>query len=155
MTTQDQIIYEWQFQKQKWGLSGWKIKFSNRKRNLGHCNCTKKVISISNAFLKTNSYPVMKDTLLHEIAHAFQYIQTGFSNHGREWQDIAKKVGCSSKRCTEKEDVNFPSGSYIGTCPECGKQTHFYREVRRVYSCNVCSKKFDPRFKLKIVPIIR
>ncbi len=97
----------------------------------------------------------MKDTLLHEIAHAVQYIQTGFSNHGREWQDIAKKVGCSPKRCTEKEDVNLPSGSYIGTCPECEKQTHFYREVQRVYSCNVCSKKFDPKFKLKIVPAIR
>jgi len=153
MTTKNQIIAEWHLQKQKWGLFGWEIDFSNRKRTLGHCNCTKKLISISNAYLKTNTFPVMKDTLLHEIAHALQFEKTGKTDHGKSWKSIARDVGCRPVRCADLKEVNLPSAKYIGTCPCCGNKTNFYRKVIKPYSCNICSNKYDPKFKLFIVEV--
>ena len=153
MTTREQIITEWELQKQKWGLKGWELNFSNRKRTLGHCNCTKKVISVSNAYLKTNPFGVMKDTLLHEIAHALQFDKTGRTDHGKEWKSIACDVGCRPVRCADTSEINLPEAKYLGTCPCCGNKTNFYRKVSKVYSCNICSKKFDPRYILKIVPV--
>ena len=152
MTTKKQIEELWQQEKEKWGLSAWALNFSNRKRSLGHCNCTKKVISISNSYLKTNPLPVMKDTLLHEIAHAIQFEKTGKTGHGREWKDLAREVGCKPKRCADLADINLPAPKYIGICSSCGNKTNFYRKVNKTYSCSKCSKKFDPRYVLKIVP---
>jgi len=153
MTTKDQIISEWELQKQIWSLSGWVLDFSNRKRTLGHCNCTKKIISISNAYLKINLFPAMKDTLLHEIAHALQFEKTGKTNHGKVWKTIALDVGCRPIRCADLSEVNLPAAKYLGTCPCCGNKTNFYRKVSKVYSCNICSNKFDPRYILKIVDV--
>ena len=153
MTTKDQILSEWQLQKRKWNLFGWEIKFSNRKRTLGHCNCSQKIISISNAYLNTNPFPVMKDTLLHEIAHALQYIKTGKTNHGTGWKEIASEVGCKPIRCADLREVNLPSAKYIGTCPCCGNKTKFYRKVRKMYSCNICCNSFDTNYKLSIVEV--
>lgn len=153
MTTKDQIFSEWRLQKKKWGLFDWEINFSNRKRTLGHCNCSKKIISISNAYLKTNPFPIMKDTLLHEIAHALHYKKTGKTNHGNDWKKIARDVGCKPIRCADLKEVNLPSAKYIGTCPCCGNKTNLYRKVSKLYSCNICSNKFDAKFKLNIVEV--
>ncbi len=153
MTTKDQILSEWELQKENWGLTGWKINFSYAKRTLGHCNCRKKLISISDAYMKSNPFEVMKDTLLHEIAHALQFEKTGKTNHGREWKKIASTVGCSPRRCADLSEVNLPAAKYIGICPCCSNKTNFYRKISKVYSCNICSKKFDPRYKLKIIEV--
>ena len=153
MTRKQQITELWLNQQTKWGLEGWELKFSNRKRTLGHCNCSKKIISISNAYLRINPFPVMKDTLLHEIAHAVHFNKTGKTNHGNGWKEIAREVGCKPKRCADLGEVNLPSAKYIGTCPCCGNKTNFYRKVNNIYSCNKCSKKFDPRYKLEIVAV--
>ncbi len=150
MTTKDQITTEWLLQKEKWSLDEWRIEFSNRKRTLGHCNCTKKTVSISKAYLESNTFSVMKDTLLHEIAHALQYEKTSKTDHGNEWKEIAHKVGCKPRRCADLSEINLPAPKYIGTCTSCGNKTNFYRKATKIYSCNICSKKFDPRYKLKI-----
>lgn len=152
MTTKKQIENIWQQEKEKWKLFDWNLSFSNRKRTLGYCNCTKKIISISNAYLNNNPFETMKDTLLHEIAHAVQYEKSGKTDHGKEWKKIASEVGCRPVRCADTSEVNLPEAKYIATCPGCGNETKFYRKVNKVYSCSKCSNKFDPRFILKIVP---
>jgi len=80
MTSHEELIREWGVEKEKWGLSDWELKFSNQKRHLGYCRPKKKIISLSRAFMQTNSFPVIKDTLLHEVAHALHYIETGKTN---------------------------------------------------------------------------
>ena len=77
MTSREQVLEEWRHQKEKWGLSGWELKFSNHKRHLGYCRPKKKLISISRAFMENNPFPVIRDTLLHEIAHALHYLDSG------------------------------------------------------------------------------
>ena len=155
MTLREELIREWKIQKAKWELSEWELKFSNQKRHLGCCSPRKKIISVSRAFMQTNPFSVMKDTLLHEIAHALHYIETGKTNHNNNWKKFALKVGCEPKRCATGEGLNMPKGNYIGVCPVCRKETHFYRRVRRSYSCSHCTKSYDSRFKLTIMPMQR
>ena len=151
MTTHEELICEWDIQKEKWGLLEWELKLSNQKRHLGYCRPRKKLISISRAFMETNPFPVIKDTLLHEIAHALHFLETGKTNHNNGWKSFALKVGCEPKRCATGEGLNMPKGNYVGFCPVCRKETHFYRRVKRSYSCSHCTNKYDSRYKLKIV----
>lgn len=150
MTTKKQILSEWEFQKHKWGLADWNINFSYAKRTLGHCNCSNKLISISDAYMKANPFDIMKDTLLHEIAHALHFEKTGKTDHGKQWKEFARDVGCKPRRCADLSEINLPAPKYTGKCTSCGNVTNFYRKVRKTYSCNICSKKFDPKFKLRI-----
>jgi len=151
MTTHEELICEWDIQKEKWGLLEWELKLSNQKRHLGYCRPRKKLISISRAFMETNPFPVIKDTLLHEIAHALHFLETGKTNHNNGWKSFALKVGCEPKRYATGEGLNMPKGNYVGLCPVCRKETHFYRRVKRSYSCSHCTNKYDSRYKLKIV----
>lgn len=153
MTSHEQIIKEWEYQKEKWGLIEWELRISNQKRHLGSCRPRRKLISISKHFMETNSFNIMKDTLLHEIAHALHFLETGETNHGNGWKKYALKVGCEPKRCADTQGLNMPKGKYLGVCPVCKKTTNFYRRVRRSYSCSHCTKKYDPKYRLAIIRV--
>ena len=42
------------------------------------------------------------DTLLHEMAHAADYLTTGHRGHGRSWKEWARRVGCAPTLCHER-----------------------------------------------------
>jgi len=43
------------------------------------------------------------NTVLHEAAHAIQFLTTGNSDHGPKWQKIAQSIGCSGDSCMTLE----------------------------------------------------
>jgi len=43
------------------------------------------------------------NTVLHEAAHAIQFLTTGTSDHGPKWQKIARSIGCSGDSCMTLE----------------------------------------------------
>jgi hypothetical protein len=43
------------------------------------------------------------NTVLHEAAHAIQFLTTGTSDHGPKWQKIARSIGCSGDSCMSLE----------------------------------------------------
>lgn len=43
------------------------------------------------------------NTVLHEAAHAIQFLTTGNSDHGPKWQKIARSIGCSGDSCMTLE----------------------------------------------------
>ncbi len=153
MTTVEEIADLWDECRSKWGLGGWELRFSNQKRKLGYCKPQRKIISLSLAYMETNPIAVIRDTLLHEVAHALHYIETGSTGHGRRWKEIAVEVGCEPRRCADLNGTNLPRGKYMGICPECGKSTPFYRQVHREYSCRFCTESYDPRYKLDIITV--
>ena len=76
------------------------FNFQTGKEHSATATVQKKLISISKAYLESNPFSVMKDTLLHEIAHALQFEKTGKTDHGNGWKEIAAKIGCKpSKMC--------------------------------------------------------
>ena len=42
----------------------------------------------------------LRDTLLHEMAHAEAWLRHGHRGHGRIWQRIAVRVGCEAQACS-------------------------------------------------------
>jgi predicted SprT family Zn-dependent metalloprotease len=151
MTTREDIEKEWRLQRGKWGLSGWKLKLSYQRRHLGYCKPMRKTISVSLLYMERNPFHIMKDTLLHEIAHAIHFIESGKTGHDNGWKEVAQRVGCAPVRCASLQGLVVPEGKYSGVCCSCGKTVQFYRQVRRSYSCSTCSpKRYDPRFRLEI-----
>jgi hypothetical protein len=82
----------------------------------------------------------VRDTILHEIAHALAPPGAG---HGAKWQAVALSIGCSGRRCYGQE-VARPAPKFKGTCPVCRRV--IYRHRRMVVSCAKCKAEFDPSF---------
>jgi predicted SprT family Zn-dependent metalloprotease len=80
------------------------IEFSNRMRSsMGRCRefrlCGKPMrytFTYNNKFIKANlNNDKIKDTVLHEIAHA---IVGGEHGHDRVWKDCAQRIGSTGSR---------------------------------------------------------
>ena len=52
------------------------------------------------------------NTILHEAAHAIQFLTTRRSDHGPVWQRIAKSIGCSGDRCLSLEASQSMADAY-------------------------------------------
>ena len=59
----------------------------------------------------------IRDTVLHEIAHALAGPK---HHHDSHWKEIAKRIGCTAERCTT---VKHSAGRWIGRCG-CGGRTY-------------------------------
>jgi predicted SprT family Zn-dependent metalloprotease len=52
------------------------------------------------------------NTVLHEAAHAIQFLTTGRSDHGPVWTRIAQSIGCSGDRCTTVDESQRMADAY-------------------------------------------
>ncbi|HEX6560207.1 MAG TPA: SprT-like domain-containing protein [Longimicrobiales bacterium] len=43
---------------------------------------------------------VLMDTLLHEMTHVEAWLVHGERGHGRQWKEIARRVGCEARACS-------------------------------------------------------
>lgn len=123
------------------GLSrGWTFRWQNKKRSLGTCSYNRKEIRLSRWYVELNDMGDVKDTILHEIAHALSYERYGSRGvgHGRLWKSVCREIGAIPKACT-KADLNRPKNhhKYVDTC--CGVTYRRHRLKRNVsYSCPKC-----------------
>lgn len=127
---------------------GWKFDFDKAVRRFGCCQHSKKKITLSRKLTELNSEAEVKDTILHEIAHAL----VG-SKHGHDyiWKAMARKIGCSGNRCYQQHEVVVPVMKYSATCPVCGNVSQRTKQPprHRKTSCGKCSNRFDPARILK------
>ena len=97
-------------------LTGWTFFWMNRKRALGVCDYTRKRIGLSWPLAQVNTTETMRQTLLHEVAHAL----TPGASHGPQWQRMALNLGCDEARAATAKAVSAPA-PYILQCTACGK----------------------------------
>lgn len=122
-------------------LVGWSFGFDLAKRRFGCCKFATKTITLSAYLVGLNDVPKVRDTILHEIAHALAGKRTG---HGKMWRATALAIGCSSMRCYG-DDVVQPAAKFKGTCPGCRRT--ILRLRRKRISCGACSPHvFSPSF---------
>lgn len=124
------------------------FKFTNSKITFGECNYCKRIIAISRHLAIINDESVVKNTILHEIAHAL----TPGCHHNRLWKVTARRIGCDGERCYSAKKVNVPTTNYVGICPNCGRKIYRYR--KRALACHKCCEKynnaqFDERYKFE------
>jgi len=75
----------------------WTFAFDNATRRMGLCNYRKHTISVSRHFAEHASEAQVRDTILHEIAHAL----TPGAKHGPGWKVVALRIGATPKACGE------------------------------------------------------
>ena len=77
------------------GLKKWEFRFDHGTRRAGCCNYRDRLISISFNHAQSGSDDDIRDTILHEIAHALVGRR---HHHDAVWQAKAHEIGCSGHR---------------------------------------------------------
>jgi predicted SprT family Zn-dependent metalloprotease len=115
------------------GVSGWSFSYDNAKRRFGACHYRKQAITLSRDLTEANinKPDVIRDVILHEIAHAL----TPGAHHGPRWQAMAARIGARPERCYSSDDVTPVAAPYVGTCPACGNRITAHRAPRRITAC--------------------
>ena len=122
----------------KHGLDGWSFQFDSALRRAGACDYSTKVISLSRLFCLKASEDQVRDTILHEIAHA---LAGPNHNHDAEWKSIARSIGCTADRC---HTIDFAPAKYIVSCARCGWHEKKNRRLRRGV-CRTCREPVNYR----------
>ena len=79
---------------QEHGLIGWRFRFDHARRRFGCCRSSEKTITLSRPLTILNSCAQVRDTILHEIAHAL----TPGDGHGVKWRAKCREIGADPKR---------------------------------------------------------
>jgi predicted SprT family Zn-dependent metalloprotease len=117
--------------------NGWTYEYNNRLTTAGMTYYNSKKIEISKKYVssKYTSKKCIKNTILHEIAHAL--VGKGHG-HNNIWKSKAIEIGCDGERCFDNpmSDVTkyclvCPKGCNIGRC-RMGKD---YLEGKKNYIC--------------------
>ncbi|NJC71645.1 SprT family zinc-dependent metalloprotease [Planosporangium thailandense] len=120
------------------GLSGWRLVFDEAKTRAGVCRPDTREIGLSRPLTRLYDREQVRDTVLHEIAHALVGTRHG---HDRVWRATALRIGCSGTRCVSEEAPRL-EGAWVGVCPA-GHRSTAHRRPTRVKSCRHCSPIFD------------
>lgn len=85
----------------RFNISNWKFKWNKRSTNtLGQAFLYNKVIELSLKFVIANfdKPRVIRDIILHEIAHALAFIHKGETGHGKDWVYYCNITGAKPNR---------------------------------------------------------
>lgn len=109
------------------GLHDWLFQLDHSKVRFGHCRQRSKVISLSQYLIRLNDEAQVKDTVLHEIAHAL--VGPGHG-HDAEWKQMAKDIGARPERLYG-ETVETPDYKWLGTCKCPGLVFRRHRRIKQ------------------------
>jgi predicted SprT family Zn-dependent metalloprotease len=119
-------------------LDDWQVSYDNAKRRAGICHFAEQTLGLSAPLTAVHSEDDVRDTILHEIAHALVGPVHG---HDATWRAMARRIGCSGERCVSP-DSPTPPAAWLGTCPG-GHTLDRHRRPERVLTCGLCSSDFD------------
>jgi predicted SprT family Zn-dependent metalloprotease len=120
------------------GLEDWEVVYDNAKLRAGICKYAERTIGLSAPLTAVHTEDDVRDTILHEIAHALVGPRHG---HDRTWQAMARRIGSSGDRCVSPESPT-PPAAWLGACPG-GHTLERHRRPERVLTCGLCSPRFD------------
>ena len=98
-------------------VAGWRFQFDHARKRGGYCRYDTKTISMSKYLVPMWSDEEVRQTLLHEVAHALCGPNHG---HGPVWRRMARMIGCDAERTHSNATVD---GRYVSECVKCGKMT--------------------------------
>ena len=122
------------------GLDNWTFNLDNAKRRFGCCNYTFRRISLSKYLIELNDEARVKNTILHEIAHALVGHGHG---HDSIWKRKALSIGCDGNRCYTEKNTVIVKGTLEAVCPKCSHVHRKFKKPKHQSSCGKCSNTFD------------
>lgn len=111
------------------GLQDWQFKLCSSKHRVAVCKHGLKRIEYSTHYLAKTSEEKIKDTILHEIAHAL--VGKGHG-HDASWRLKCLEIGARPERLAGEETVTTAKPNYIIECSGCGQRWKRYR-LRKKY----------------------
>lgn len=117
---------------------GWEVEFDGAKRRAGVCRFATRTIGISAPLAAIHDEWEVRDTILHEIAHALAGPRHGHDEH---WRRIAVSLGSSGQRCVPESAPRVET-DWLGVC-SAGHTIGRHRRPERVITCSQCSRTFD------------
>jgi hypothetical protein len=76
-------------------------------------------IGMNPSLLLAGNEAQLRDTLVHEMAHAAAWITRGDGGHGSAWKEIAVAAGCDPRsRCRASPRLRRRVGERVDRCPE-------------------------------------
>lgn len=125
---------------------GWYFQYDSAKRRFGACFYHDRRITLSKELTSLNDVNRVKNTILHEIAHALVGLGHG---HNKVWENKAIEIGCDGKRCYDSSIVATPIPNYLAVCSNCKTEYRRMKITKGSSSCSKCSKTYNPNFKLE------
>lgn len=119
------------------GLGHWTFQFDRAKCRAGCCKYRRTTITLSEYYVPRNDEAEIRDTILHEIAHALAGPGQG---HGPVWKAICLTIGAKPVRCYDNTKVDMPKGQWRANCPSCKKEFHRHRRPKNdgIIYCAKC-----------------
>ena len=127
-------------------LFNWSFNWNNRKNAYGVCSHNKRQIYLSKILTPHLQEHEVKNTVLHEIAHA---LVGGRHGHDYVWRSKAIEIGCDGSR-TSSYDISNVRAKYVAICKGCGEKHTANRRPKRSHWCK-CIGSFNPEMKLNYV----
>jgi len=117
LRTRDQVIEQATELMNYHGLDGWTFKLERTRstRRAGVCRYRDQIIGITEPYALTASPDDLKQTIIHEIAHAL----TPGAHHGTKWKNKMIELGADPKRC---HDCTWSSPVAWILCSKCEKE---------------------------------
>ncbi|HEY9783951.1 MAG TPA: SprT-like domain-containing protein [Candidatus Obscuribacterales bacterium] len=120
------------------GLTEWTFKLNRNRRSLGICKEGPRRIELSSLYVMQNSSAHVRDTILHEIAHALVGVHHG---HDSVWKQMCLRLGCTAKACDST--AVLPEGAWQARCAGC--LTLFSRHRRPKLLVGLYCRKCGPQ----------
>jgi predicted SprT family Zn-dependent metalloprotease len=122
-------------------LTDWKFILNNRTTNstLGICKYKSKEIHLNKRYALVADEELVKDTIIHEIAHAL----TKGHKHNHIWKAKCRELGCSDNRFKKlDEEVNKKLSRYKGVCPTCNNQIFSNSNRSKIVHVACCNNDY-------------
>jgi len=135
----------------KHGLVNWRFQFDHARRRFGSCRLRTRTITLSRPLTLLNTIDEVRDTILHEIAHAV----TPGDGHGAKWKAACRAIGATPKRCYDDAAVVSPprrEAPMVIGCANCNWWADRRRRTRRKLICKLCRGPVTLRLKAREIP---
>ena len=121
-------------------LRKWNFRFDRARRRFGSCDFSTRTISLSQILVELNPPTKVRDTILHEIAHALVGPRHA---HGAIWKSKIVELGGDPRARFRENEVEIPAGKFVAICRNCGKEFPVFRRSGKKVACRECCRRFN------------
>ena len=120
------------------GVGDWELSLDRARRRAGQTDHTRRRLTLSRHLMSLYDEPQVRETILHEIAHA----RVG-PHHGHDavWAAEATRLGATGRRLVDARAPRL-RGRWVGRCPE-GHEVDRMRRPSSPVSCSRCAARFS------------